>query len=370
MEQELDTLVELSRNALPRMWDDSTGLFSHKSIPAGDGFVNEGSNLLYSAISLIAILEDGDQGSNGEADIVARTLDALHAAVQKRDTGAAVTACVIWASALAGDSRGAEIVRAVSQKPDTSGLSSMDLGLLLAAFAKASELVSRNSGVRSSYLALLERELRGRFVDRASLFRATDRLQAVRSLSQARLTSFASQVYPIHGLAQLARISSSTLAPEAIRAAERIVKLQGPLGQWWWQYSIGTGRIVGGYPVYSVHQDAMAYLALAPIGPLGGADYSHALRRGLQWVAGENELERSLVDATSSLIFRAIQRTGTDPDGRSGLSRRDRRLSAIRSYGIRIGDPMVAVSDLEILRECRSYHLAWVLYAKTLSAAL
>jgi hypothetical protein len=189
-----------------------------------------------------------------------------------------------------------------------------------------------------------------------------------RSLLEGRFASFASQVYPLHGLAALHRLTGKPLPSEALAVARRLVDCQGPQGQWWWLYSTQASRIVEGYPVYSVHQDGMAFLGLVEIERLGGGSFMAALELGLDWLGGANELGTSLVDGDPPLINRCIQRSGSDADGSYGLSSANYRGAVARSLVPAIGRDRVAAGPegFEVLRECRSYHLGWLLYAHAL----
>ena len=79
-----------------------------------------------------------------------------------------------------------------------------------------------------------------------------------------RLTSFASQVYPVQGLCELAWPPTLPLRARSRRSATYLMESQGERGQWWWFYSTRARKVIEGYPVYSVHQDAMAFLAMLP----------------------------------------------------------------------------------------------------------
>src|SRR4051812_30569539 len=75
--------------------------------------------------------------------------------------------------------------------------------------------------------------------------------------------SFADQVYPIFALSQFSRVvGDSASILHASQCAAAIVNAQGPNGEWWWHYHSGTGLVTLAYPVYSVHQDGMAPMAL------------------------------------------------------------------------------------------------------------
>ncbi len=87
---------------------------------------------------------------------------------------------------------------------------------------------------------------------------------------RAHVGSFADQVYPIQALA---RLHGSAADPEALAVANAVAKVicdaQGPAGQWWWHYDSRTGGVVEGYPVYTVHQHAMAPMALLDLAERG-----------------------------------------------------------------------------------------------------
>jgi hypothetical protein len=97
---------------------------------------------------------------------------------------------------------------------------------------------------------------------------------------RSHIGCFADQVYPIQAFARLA---AATHDPAALRIADRcaetICALQGPAGQWWWHYDSRVGEVVEGYPVYSVHQHAMAPMALYDLAEAGGRNTSRSDRR-------------------------------------------------------------------------------------------
>ena len=142
--------------------------------------------------------------------------------------------------------------------------------------------------------------------------------------------------------------------PEVKSVCDFLVRSQGEFGQWWWFYSTRAPKVIEGYPVYSVHQDAMAMMALLPATRVGAGDYLDALGNGLRWVTGHNELGQSLVDGRAGLIHRAIQRRGGDCDGLAGWSRPQRGAAYVAAL---TGRPRSAPSEFERLTECRSYHL-------------
>ena len=128
---------------------------------------------------------------------------------------------------------------------------------------------------------------------------------------RGHVSCFADQVYPIQALSACHRLSANKRALEvASRCAEKICELQGTRGQWWWHYDRRTGKVLEGYPVYSVHQDAMAPMALFDLHLAGGPDYSAAVAKGLSWMRNAPEINRSLIDSTHCTIWRKVDRRG------------------------------------------------------------
>jgi hypothetical protein len=246
----------------------------------------------------------------------------------------------------------------------------MGAGLALAGLAAASYREPRISE-RALWIGhRFATTLAGRFVSRAGAFAATS--PAARRVDPLHryVTSFASQVYPIVGLAEYALATSSAPLDCMFAAADSMRRKQGSLGQWWWMYSSRTGRVLEGYPVYVVHQDAMAVMALASLAHFGDDSHAGPLERGLRWLNGENELGRPLVSDAPAWYSRAIQRRGADPDAFGGMSRAGHVRLVLRSVvgsGSRRRPPQPG--RLEVLTEDRSYHLGWLLVAARLVRA-
>lgn len=172
---------------------------------------------------------------------------------------------------------------------------------------------------------------------------------------------FADQVYPIQALA---RYFAATGDPAALAAADRcaarICALQGPAGQWWWHYDVRTGGVVEGYPVYSVHQHAMAPMALLELYQAGGFDGRAAVASGLGWIARHPESAEPLVDERLGVIWRKV--------GRREPPKAVRKARAVLSsvhprLRLRVLDVVFPPARIDV--ECRPYELGWLLYAWT-----
>jgi hypothetical protein len=176
---------------------------------------------------------------------------------------------------------------------------------------------------------------------------------------RAHVGSFADQVYPVQALARLHRSADD---PEALAVADSVASVicaaQGDEGQWWWHYDARTGRVVEGYPVYSVHQHAMAPMALLDLAEAGGSNYVDALCRGLLWLADPAETAEALVLDEPPLIWRKVARAD-----RRKLVRGLRAASTRIRPGLRLGllDRMFPPGSVD--HEWRPYELGWLLMA-------
>jgi hypothetical protein len=363
LQARLRPLAELSLEALPAMFDEGSGLFCQKTVAAG-GDSNRGSNAFYTAMTTVGILSQPDRPAASVFPL-GRALDALHA-IDMTSAAPALVAEIIWASALANDPRGADLARQLAERRDLDRCDSASLGHVVNGLAIAADSYPQQSGSIIKSCRTWAAQLLGRFSPAADLFRPFGRPTGARSILLHRVTSFAAQVYPLHGIAAYHRLTGETPAPALGRVANRIVDAQGPLGQWWWLYSTQTRAVLEGYPVYSVHQDGMAFMALLPLEALGVGSYRQSLALGLDWLSNQNELSTDLVRRDPPIIFRNIQRAGSDEDAMFGISRAN--LARVVARSLRpVSDHVEAdPAALEVLHECRPYHLGWLLYAYSL----
>jgi hypothetical protein len=182
-----------------------------------------------------------------------------------------------------------------------------------------------------------------------------DRLGRFRS----HVGCLADQVYPIQALARYTAATGDAGALDAAgRCADRIVALQGDQGQWWWHYDWRHGTVVEGYPVYSVHQHAMAPMALMELREAGGPDHRRAVADGLGWLLERPESAADLIDDELGVVWRKVGRR--EP---RKIVRKVRSAASSGELGLRLTwlDPVFPPGPVD--RECRPFELGWLLYA-------
>jgi hypothetical protein len=178
---------------------------------------------------------------------------------------------------------------------------------------------------------------------------------------RTHVACFADQVYPIQALARLHRSGDDAAALTAAEeCAARICELQGEGGQWWWHYDARNGALVEGYPVYSVHQHAMAPMALLDLAEAGGSDRMAEIARGLGWMTKPVELGDggpSMILDDAGLTWRKVYRG----DHRK-LIRAAHGLTTRMAPGVRLRPLERVFRPAAVDRECRPYEFGWLLF--------
>jgi hypothetical protein len=177
---------------------------------------------------------------------------------------------------------------------------------------------------------------------------------SVSGMTRGRIGSFADQVYPVYAMTRFSQAYQEESALQmALQCGRGLCEAQGSLGQWWWHYDSLTGRVLEGYPVFSVHQHAMGPMTLFALGDAAHYDFSPWIYRGLKWINADNELGFNMEDDSAKVIWRCQYRPTSQIKTylRAAFNRRG------------AGTPYQEKKNLKVLFECRPYELGWLLYA-------
>jgi hypothetical protein len=311
---------------------------------------NSGRSLRYAAIAALGLLRLPEAGQR--TVLAGHTAEDLVGLLAKRlddITGVGDAALVCWAAAAAGHS---ELPHAVAQLGQLDGrLAPVDV--VSAAWVVSALVAARSEVDVEKHLAVARRRLLA--ARRAGAYPHV--IGGGTAWYRSHVGSFADQVYPVQALA---RLHDSSADPEALAAANEIARVicgaQGAGGQWWWHYDSRTGGVVEGYPVYTVHQHAMAPMALLDLADAGGDTHLDEVCRGLRWLAGPSEASVQLVLGEPPITWRKVARA----DHRKLV--RGLRAAATRlSPGFRIQALDRAYPPRTVDHECRPYELGWLL---------
>jgi hypothetical protein len=224
-----------------------------------------------------------------------------------------------------------------------------ELGWMLWGASVAARLGAPGAGGLADRLFALVDES---FVDRDSLLARHDR-----SRHRGRIVSFGGTVYFLRAAYEYAALTGETRAARLFENGVRaMVRIQGPQGEWPWMISVHSGIPLDFYPVFGVHQDSMAMLFLLPALDDGLLDVDEAIARSLAWSLGENELGEQMYGSGRFFAYRSIRRL-------QPLFRQQRYARSLaRALADRPGS-LTGGKGLIVNRECRSYHLGWILFA-------
>lgn len=353
----LDGLVaelrSLALGGLPRMIDDETGLFVYRLDRRNRDVVPAGLSRRYTAMVLIGLCgEEPDVASallrgRSVAGFAGRLIETAGSNDSLGDL-----ALIAWAARAAGCSAGQIWKHIEERQPGTLPYPTVELAWVLSAVAADPEVAGSKFG------SGLAARLRSAFHEDTGIFSHAcgGKPTGIRS----HVSCFADFVYPAMALAQFgAATGDQPSITVASQAALAMCRNQGSDGQWWWHFDHRTGRVVERYPVYAVHQDAMAPMALFAVAQAAKLDFDEPIARGLEWLQSAPELEGgSLVDSDEGLIWRKIGRREPAKLSRYVQAGASYLSPHLRAPGLNAVFPPVAVDY-----EDRPYHLGWILYA-------
>lgn len=353
-------LFDRAPRLLARMYDAREKLFVFRLRKTAEGVIREGLSHRYTAISLIGLAEMSDE-VQAQA-LAGDTMQAVYERLESRlaaSTNLGDVALTAWAM---GAGRYAGITtawrRLAELKPDVLDCATVELAWALTALSLYG---------REHHLDLCKR-VAGRMVD---AYNEHSRLfphwigrtqQGLRS----HVSCFADLVYPIQALSFFAQARQDPRArAAALGCARQICRLQGDAGQWWWHYDYRTGDVLERYPVYSIHQDAMAPMALMACQDASGVDFTVAIRKGMEWLAASPELAgSSLIADEDDLVWRKVARREPGKWVRYAQAAASGVHSRLR---VPVIDRIFPPGSIDY--EVRPYHLGWFLYAWTRSKA-
>ncbi|TQJ91679.1 hypothetical protein [Streptomyces sp. SLBN-31] len=361
-------LLAVAESGLPSMLlpGGEAFVFTMAGLKAPDGswtLERRGTSTRYAAITVLGarfLPEDRQRavlGGRTAEEFAGLLIESLPAVTNLGDA-----ALIAWAAAETGHPKLSDALARVEEL-DVEGRPqyTVEAAWVLSALAAARDTVD----VERRFTAARDRLLRSR-IGAGPLFPHATAPGLV-PWYRAHVACFADQTYPLQALARAHASGDGDGDPEALAAAEacaaRICELQGDGGQWWWHYDARTGAVIEGYPVYSVHQHAMAPTALFDLADAGGTDFGAAIRKGLRWMTDVPELtgsqhrEPMILDDLGA-TWRKVYRGDPKKAVRAARGLSTRLVPALRLTSLdRVYRP------LAVDRECRPYEFGWMLHA-------
>jgi hypothetical protein len=351
----VDRLLSVAVNGLPRMFRPDPRTFAFTQQRGANGELELiGESVRYAAIVLLGLsrLPEDQQRRILHGDSASSYCERMIGNIETT-TNVGDVALIAWAAAELDHPQLDVAISRLRTLDDGAPCETVPAAWIVAAFTAARDRADTGDAAHTAARRLLACSSAA-----AGVFpHHTD--PAIAPRGRAHVSCFADQVYPIQALARYADAYGHDGAMRAANnSAAQICEVMGPAGQWWWHYDARTGDVIEGYPVYSVHQDSMAPMALLDLADAGGDKHPDAIRLGLSWMAESPEIGRSLIDESEEVIWRKVGRG--DPKKLVRAARA--AVSAVRP-GFRLGVLDSIFPPTVVDEESRPYHLGWILYA-------
>jgi hypothetical protein len=356
--ERISSLIRLAVQGLAIMYQPEGEYFPHtmRGVRSAEGpaLRPEGDNLRYAAIvalgvARLPVLTQKHILAGDDASQLARTV--VGRVIGNQDPGAIALAA--WSAAEVAGEFADELfedlrLRLASNAP---------MPTVAASWALSAAIAARKLGDTSAIASTLAARL---LAAARPIGVFPHQLPAgAQSKIRRHIGCFADQVYPIQALSRWFVVAGDRAARAvANRCAQVIVDQQGSDGQWWWHYDVRDGSVVEGFPVYSVHQHAMAPMALHELHEAGGDDHHAAIALGLRWLDTHPEVIEELISERLDVVWRKV--------GRHEPRKIVRRAAALTTAAIK-GLHLPLINRVwppgRIDYECRPYELGWLLYA-------
>lgn len=353
----VESLLELApRGLVAARMDHGEFAQTVRGVTCSDGvrLRPEGKNLRYAAMATLGIGRLGDaQQRQVLGGRTATEQAALVVDHTRSSTEPGVLALAAWLSAEVNHTYDRDLFARISQLlASGQPLPTVDVAWMVTAAASAALLGDTEALVSAGVDRLLESQGGSGIYPHGLPAASQPRWRA-------HVGSFADQIYPVQALARAGRVyGRADWIDRANLTAATLCRLQGQHGQWWWHYDVRDGSIIERYPVYSVHQHAMAPMALFDLLDAGGDDHTREIVRGVGWLDSHPEVVEELVSPRWGVIWRKVGRREPRKAARAAQA-----FASMGRPGPRVGGLDHVFPPVVVDHECRPYELGWLLYA-------
>jgi hypothetical protein len=352
----INDLVQLAIHGLNDLYHESNLEFSERKILNNNIITIKGMNVRYTLINLIGL----HKAASNDFTISIKSRIDLKSILRNQITNlshyesAGDIGLLLWAASLISPDDINTILPKINfgnilniyndaKTKNTMELSWLLIGILMAStFNKTFK--SSISNLPSKLYQVLRNNYRGNGV-----FKHISN-ESLNGKLKNNAGNFADQVYSIYAFVLFSKImkyEEALLIAEA--TAQKICELQGNNGEWMWQYSSKNGDVISQYPIYSIHQDALAPIALYSIQAATGKSYEKYIFKGFDWLF-KNPLSTDMVCNKHNAVWDGMGPDKTYRKVKSILS----NLGIIKN---------IEYKNLKVFKECSSFHLGWLLYA-------
>jgi hypothetical protein len=354
-QRSIPALARKCSELLKAMFDEQSCLFAYSTTIKDGGYINDFSHraVYRYTINSLAGIQRAKMFQQLDWD-VDRIIDGFLALHWSAVRNAADNGLLLYVLAVAGhtetQSQLKRIERVIDDEKRLIELDLQEICWILAGLTKCTERTGKErAAVAAKRCGTI---LRNHYFN-------SDTFLPFHNLSRYRFgfTSFGGIAYFLWSVYHYARVFGDRQARSTFeQSVRRVMALQGSRGEWPWFVDASNETVLDWYQLFSVHQDSMAPLFLLPALDSGIGEARTAIENSYRWIFGNNELQALMILDNPFFIYRSIRR-------KAKFERERRYMRALASRALGMRAEKAPVKCLEINRECRSYHIGWLLFA-------
>ena len=347
-------LINVAIKGLTSMFDRRTNLFCSRALREGDSIRYEGSSYWETLNALLGLNEAFQYDLPVSIDLAAATHYHIERAQRLSEPGPA--GVFLWLTARSFPEYLAPLydkivfTDALDRFNENREGRTRELSMLLIGLSE----VRLSDGEEPAYLdelAYMARQLLFVCYGGFGVFRSIHHQRQL-SKKKTRYGTFSDQAFAMYAFMRYAQAFDDPQSMEiALECAKHMVRKQGELGQWWSLFDAHTGEVARKYPVYSLHQDALAPMVLFGLGERTGEDFSDDINDGVLWLHRRNEVDIHMVSKSLHVIWEGVHEAKKKLYTEDIVPPKNIRLTKDKTRPLDVGF------------ECRPSHLGWLLFA-------
>ncbi|MFZ1290812.1 MAG: hypothetical protein WAR79_12025 [Melioribacteraceae bacterium] len=347
----LSEIVQISIESLEEMFLPDKNEFAMMKSMQNNSVSIENINSRYTLINLIGLYKAKNYGFNTNLD-----LDKIlkhHIEKAETITGVGELGLLLWAIGLISPASSTQLLtkinfnEALLNFKDSKLGYTMELSWFLTGLLFASTFNEKFKSSIDNLPNKVYKRIRKNYGGHG-IFQHEDK-NNLEGKIRANIGTIADQIYPIYALSlysqQMQNEEALLIAKEC---ALKICEHQGKNGEWKWQYDSETGKIISHFPIHSVHQLALAPMALFSIQMASETDFSKNIFNSLNWLAENQKLYNQIIDKKNNAIWNKVTPIINN------------KLSSILNY-FRINS-FSKFRKLKVDYVSSSYDFGWILY--------
>ena len=351
LNNKISELVDISLKGLEEMYLAEYYMFAERKIKVNNKVTIERKNLRYTFINLIGLQKAKDHGYNVKIDlekIINFHIKNVDAIKSIGDLG-----LFLWAVSLVSPIKVLKIFPKINlenlfiESKDSKSGNTMELSWFLIGLIFASTFNEKFKGALEGLPNKVYQKLRSNYSGHG-IFKHENTFR-LEGKFRSHIGTLADQLFAIYALSLYSKIMGNE---EAILIAEectkKICSSQDKNGRWKWHFDSESGKAINNYPIYPVHQFALAPMVLFSMQMTSNNDFLNNIYKSIEFLSSNEKFYNRMVNVNENTIWNKIA-----PINNNKIS------SILNLTGLKFPD---SYEQLKIHYECSSYVFGWILF--------